>query len=311
MRKITGSIMLFVAFSLILSACANAASTPDAGQAATQAAQVEAQVATRVAQAMAGLEATQKAQTTPPLFIPTVGDLPTLSPLNLPTVSLPGVATSVPCNPPPNNLGETYPDGTSIYINTTFNKSWTLQNAGTCTWNANYKIKFVSGNAMSGPAFKLFGASVPPGGSLTLTLPLKSPGAVGTTTGRWGLYDDKDVYFGWVSVVIHSITVPPTSTAFAVSTLTITQDPSVLICKFSAAITANGAGQVTYTWNQFPGVIPPSETPTALNFAGATTTTVYSPDLPLGTTTAVSIHILPNGIEWVYPAASIISPCIP
>ena len=183
MRIISGSMILFVAFSLILSGCAN--TTQDAGQIATQ-------VAAQVAQALAAIEATQKAQ-------------PTLAPVNLPTVSQTGAPTSADCsNPPPLNLGETYPDGSSVYINTAFNKSWTLQNAGSCTWNANYKIKFVSGDAMSGPPLKLFGASVPPGGSITLTLPLKAPGKVGTTTGIWGLYDDKDNYFGWVSVVIYT-----------------------------------------------------------------------------------------------------------
>lgn len=255
---------LFLAFSLILSACANAAPTPDAGQAATQiASQVEAQVATRVAQALADLEATQKAQ-------------PTLAPVNSPTVSLPGVPTSVGCNPPPLAMGENYPDGTSVYINTAFNKSWTIQNAGSCTWNANYKIKFVSGNAMSGPAFKLFGASVPPGGIITLTLPLKTPNNIGTTTGYWGLYDDKDVLFGRVWVTINSSTGSPISTGFSVTSVNTRVDITgpvrcPPIFNLTADIYANGAGTVTYYWALSNSSNSPTHT---LTFGAAGTKTV-------------------------------------
>jgi len=260
---------LFLAVSLILSACANTAPTQDAGQTATQAAaQMEAQVATRVAQALAALEATQKAQPTP-------------AAVNIPTPSLPGEPTSVDCNPPPLAMGENYPDGTTIYINTAFNKSWTIQNAGTCTWNSNYKIKFYSGDAMSGPSFKLFGASVPPGGSITLTLPLKAPGAAGTTKGIWGLYDDKDVWFGQVWVTINSVTGSPLSTAFSVTSVTTAVDNAGPVsCKsrhtfnFTATIYANGAGTVNYYWTNSDLANSPTHT---LTFGAAgTKTVVYS-----------------------------------
>ena len=292
MKKIMVMNSLFLAFGLILSACANA--TQDPGQIATQvAAQVEAQVATRVAQAMAAFDATQKAQPTSTPFIPTAGANPTLAPVNLPTLSLPGVPTGVPCNPPPNAMGENYPDGSTVYINTAFNKSWTIQNAGTCTWNTNYKIKFVSGDAMSGPSFKLFSASVPPGGSITLTLPLKAPGGVGTATGYWGLYDDKDVYFGRVWVTINSTTVPPTSTAFAVTNVHIYQD-AVPTCTVYANITANAVGTVKYHWiiNGIDGGIATN----TLNYSAAgtkaVTTTITNGD-------SVELYIdIPNHTKY-------------
>jgi hypothetical protein len=296
-------ISLFVAFSLLLSACTNAAPTQDPAQAATQvAAQVEAQVATRVAQAMTAFNATQKAQPTKPPILPTVGTNPTLATVNLPTVGpLPGVPTGVPCNPPPLNMGENYPDGTAIYINTAFDKSWTLQNAGTCTWNANYKIKFISGDAMSGPAFKLFGASVRPGESLKLTLPLKTPGAVGTTTGRWGLYDDKDAYFGWVSVVINSITVAPTSATFRVTSVVIAKNAGT--CTFTATIAANAAGTVTYTWYSSPAAISYTAGTTAsLSYPGAGSQIVSS-SLPIGTTN-VRLYVVPNNQDFDSPTVA-------
>jgi hypothetical protein len=260
MKKNLVMYSLFLAFSLILSACTNATPTQDPAQAATQFA----------VQIQAAIEATQKAQpTSTPEFIPTI-------------TPLPGVPTSVDCNPPPLNLGENYPDGISVYINTAFNKSWTLQNTGTCTWNSNYKIKFVpgSGDIMSGPAFKLFGASVPPGGSITLTLPLKTPGKVGTTTGIWGLYDDKDVYFGRVWVTINSVTGAPISTDFSVTSVTTMVDnTSRISCtpphtfNFIANIQTNGAGTVTYHWMRSD--LTNSQTRTLIFNEAGTQTVVY------------------------------------
>jgi len=301
MRKFIGLITLFVTFSFILSACANAAPTLDAGQAATQvAAQVEAQVSTRVAQAMAAFEATQRAQSTTLPIIPTIGSIPTLAPVNLPTVSLPGVATGVPCNATPANVGENYPDGTSIYINTSFNKAWSLKNMGTCTWNANYKIKFLSGDSMSGPSYKLFGANVAPGDAITLTLPLKTPGAAGTTTGYWGLYDDKDAFFGQVWVTINSVIVAPTSSAFGVTSVSITGALST--CIFSASITTNGGGSIKYHWvySSNAGATYTTSVIAALTFTGAGTKIVTT-HLPGALTYLVHMYIdTPNHVQFYH-----------
>jgi hypothetical protein len=305
MRKIIVINSLSLALALMLSACGNAAPTQDPAVLAAQlAAQVEAQVSTRVAQAMASFNATQKAiPTAAPL--PTVGSIPTLAPVNVPTLALPGVATTTGCNPPPIPLGENYPDGSLVYINTAFSKSWTIQNAGTCTWNSNYKLRFVSGDAMGGPTGIPFSYSVPPGGSIKLTLPLKTPSGPGTITGYWGLYDDKDTYFGRVWATINVITVPPTSTAFAVSSVTIAKVTGA--CKFTATITTNGAGTIQYRWIHVDGASINGAL-TDLAFSGATAQTVTSP-VYAGTTTGVSIYVLPNHLEWNASAAIIPAPC--
>ena len=262
MKKILVITSLFLAFGLLLSACANAAPTQDPDQAATQFA----------AQVQAAIEATQKAQPT------STPSIPIVEPANIPTETLPGVPANVDCNPPPLAMGENYPDGSIVYINTAFNKSWTIQNAGTCTWNANYMIKYVSGDAMSGPAFKLFGASVPPGGIITLTLPLKTPGTVGTTTGYWGLFDDKDVLFGRVWVTINSSTGSPISTGFSVTSVNTTvypaspfRCPPIPVFNLTATINANGAGTVTYYWTLSNSTNSPTHT---LTFGAAGTKTV-------------------------------------
>ena len=305
MKKNLVSYSLFLAFSLILSACANAAPTQDPGQVATEvAAQVEAQLATRVAQAMAALAATQKAQTTSTPFIPTIGPNSTLASVKTPTVSsLPGLPTGVACNATPRNEGETFPDGTTLHINYAFTKTWTISNQGSCTWNANYKLKFVSGDQMGGPAFILFGKSVPPWQTITLALPLTTTSSVGTSTGYWGLYDDKDVYFGRVWVTINRITVAPTSASFSVTGVTFALT-STTSCKITATITANGAGTVTYTW-RWPSS---GEYTSTQSFSGATALGVNSPQLPAGTT-GVSIYIQPNNQTWPATAITIPTSC--
>jgi hypothetical protein len=249
MRKISRIGLTLIIFGLLLGACNNApVPTQDPAQAAaTIAAQVEAQVSTRVAQAMANIEATQRAQPPPIPVIPTSGSIPTIAPLNLPTAALPGVATSVPCNPPPIPKGENYPDGTTVYLNTPFNKSWTLQNAGTCTWNANYKIKYLSGDSMGGPSSKAFGTTVTPGNSITLTLPMTAPSGTGLTRGYWGLYDDKDIFFGQVWVEIDVVKIAPTSSNFGVTKIRFYY-PAPPNCIIYADITTNGPGQIKFHW---------------------------------------------------------------
>jgi hypothetical protein len=294
MRKILVINSLLVAFSLVLTACtAAAAPTQDPNQLATQVAGlVDAQVATKMAQALAATQAQQAAQPTNTPMIPTLGPIPTLAPVNVPTLSLPGVATGIPCLATPRSEGENYPDGTSLYTNFAFTKKWTISNQGTCTWNANYKLKFVSGDQMGGPAFILLGKSVPPWQTITLELPLKTTSSVGTSTGYWGLYDDKDTYFGRVWVTINRITVPPTSTAFSVKGLTTTVDgpfPCPHTFTFTSSITTDRAGDVTYELQQPYGTKVASDT---ITFSSASTQShTLTWDAPLGAATRTM---------WVY-----------
>jgi len=253
MRKISRFTLTLLVFGLLLGACTNPpAPTQDpAVAAATMAAQVEAQVSTRVAQAMANFQATQLAQPTPIPVIPTAAsNIPTVAPLNLPTAALPGMPTVAACNATPILLGESPEDGKDVIINSSFTKSWTIKNMGTCSWNPNYKVKFMSGDAMSGPSAQSFGATVTPGNSLTISLGLKAPGGLGTYKGVWGFYDDKDVFFGqaWVEIdVVPSIT--STSSAFAVTKIKFYQlAPND--CNILADITASSAGTITFYWVQ-------------------------------------------------------------
>jgi hypothetical protein len=294
MKKILVINSLLLAFCLVLTACtATAAPTQDPNQLAAQvAALVDAQVATKVAQALAALPTQQPAQPTNNPLIPTIGPIPTLAPVNVPTLSLPGVATGIPCLATPRSEGENYPDGSTLYTNFAFTKKWTISNQGSCTWNANYKLKFVSGDQMGGPAFILFGKSVPPWQTLALELNLKTTNSVGTSTGYWGLYDDKDVYFGRVWVSINRIAVAPTSTAFSVKGLSTTVD-GPFTCPhtftFTSSITTDRDGNVTYELQQPYGTTVASKT---ITFSSASTqSSTLTWDAPTGAATRTM---------WVY-----------
>jgi len=94
-------------------------------------------------------------------------------------------------------VSETVPDGTDFYPGEAFTKTWTLKNVGSCTWNADYDVVFVDGNAMNAPASKqLTTATVAPGQSIQISLELKAPLASGSERGDFKLRNANGAVFG-------------------------------------------------------------------------------------------------------------------
>lgn len=129
----------------------------------------------------------QAAQTqTAVAFVPTPIP-PTPEPNPIPTLSLPTepavpTAAVLPTLTPSGScdqaafVDETIPDGSQFPPGTVFTKTWTLRNTGSCTWNADYDVVFSSGTRMNAPeALQLAKESVPPGSSVTITIPFTSP----------------------------------------------------------------------------------------------------------------------------------------
>lgn len=91
----------------------------------------------------------------------------------------------------------TVPDGQEYDPETKFTKTWRLLNDGSCTWNTNYQLYFVTGDRMSGPKSQQMTAiEVPPGASIDVSVELRSPEEVGTYRGYWGLKNADGVEFG-------------------------------------------------------------------------------------------------------------------
>jgi uncharacterized protein (UPF0333 family) len=108
-------------------------------------------------------------------------------------------------------VSETIPDGSKFNPGQAFTKTWTLENSGTCTWNANYDVVFFSGNAMNGPAAKqLTSNPVAPGESIVISIDFQTPTAAGTHRGNFKLRNAHGVLFGigpndalfWVEIVV-------------------------------------------------------------------------------------------------------------
>ncbi len=118
----------------------------------------------------------------------------------------------------------TVPDGTLMYPGQVFDKTWRLKNIGTCTWTTGYKLVFVSGEQMGGPAEANLPRDVPPGSTIDLTVRLTAPSVGGLYRGYWQFKNASGVLFGigtpairpwWVEILVSGPTptaTPPSST---------------------------------------------------------------------------------------------------
>jgi hypothetical protein len=71
-----------------------------------------------------------------------------------------------------------------------FESSWQLHNDGSCTWNSNYTLDFLLGEAMTDQLSLNLAESVEPGDSVTITLPLTAPEEKGEFIGAWEFRND-------------------------------------------------------------------------------------------------------------------------
>jgi len=194
---------------------------------------------------------TTPSQTNTPL--PTNTPKPTKTPKPTSTPAGTFTPTPKPCNQA-TFVSETIPDNSKFNPGQAFTKSWRLKNTGTCTWNPNYKLVFVSGNQMSGPDYVKLTKYVAPGEQVDFVVNLKAPSKAGTYTGDWKLQSDDGYKFArvWVRIIV-------LAEPFAVTSVKLYTNPTSYngTCPkevaFKADITANGAGTVTYQWSRSSG----------------------------------------------------------
>jgi hypothetical protein len=171
--------------------------------------------------------ATQPASTESQPLSPSDTPVPTNTPVPTAT-SVPPTATTVPipCDRALFVKDVSYPDNTEVATGSTFVKTWRLMNNGSCTWTSGYALIFVSGDAMNGPASsQLTTGTVPPGGTIDVSVTLKAPDTVGTYRGDWKLRNAAGATFGigdyadktfWVQIKAVTPTTPtPTVTPTA------------------------------------------------------------------------------------------------
>jgi hypothetical protein len=186
--------------------------------------QAAAEFATSTALAATSAVETQLASQTPS---PTPTSEPTLTPLpptatTSPTPSLTPTrsSTPLPCDVVGFVDDVTIPDGTQMQPGESFTKTWRLRNDGTCNWTGDYRLVFVSGTQMGGPALKAFITDwVYPGYKIDVSVDLVAPSVPGTYTGYWKLQNAAGVVFGsapfgapfYVQIVV--VAPGPTATA--------------------------------------------------------------------------------------------------
>jgi hypothetical protein len=90
-----------------------------------------------------------------------------------------------------------YPDGSSVYEGTYFDKTWRLRNVGTCTWTPSYSVVFTSGYLMGAPySSSISTTNVKPGQTVDITLPFDAPGTPGSYAGSFYLRAKSGEIFG-------------------------------------------------------------------------------------------------------------------
>jgi Ig-like domain from next to BRCA1 gene len=139
------------------------------------------------------------------------------TPFTLPTVALGGtgqpVATRSSSFPVGCNdaafLSETKPlDKSEVTAGKAFTKGWSLENTGTCAWDAGYSFAFESGEQMDGKDIVIADKAdfTDPGHSQTFIVKLTAPDTAGEYKGFWQMKAPDGTRFG--SLVYVDIVVP-------------------------------------------------------------------------------------------------------
>jgi hypothetical protein len=202
-----------------------------------------AAIYTAAYQTFTAQQATQQAAI-PPTTTPLPSPFPTLpaaAPLPINTLAFASPTTGVVagCDNSAFVNDITIPDGTVMSPGQKFTKTWLMQNTGTCTWDTNYSLAFVSGDAMSGVKTPLT-LSVPPGQQIKISVDLIAPTQTGDFKGIWQLMNGNGVSFGatpWVLIKVAAATptattaptntsAPPTNTSAPTNTSTPTDTPT-------------------------------------------------------------------------------------
>jgi hypothetical protein len=90
----------------------------------------------------------------------------------------------------------TVPDDTVFNPGDDFDKTWRIQNTGTCSWDDGYNLVFVSGDRSLDPSSAAVTDVVASGATVDLTVDLTAPTDEGTYTANYQMQTDAGEYFG-------------------------------------------------------------------------------------------------------------------
>ena len=96
----------------------------------------------------------------------------------------------------------TYPDGSKVDAGEWIEKTWSIQNTGTCTWDEGFALVQYSGDMLNAEKWELTEAKnitrdfVPPGEIIEITLVMRVPDSAGEHGGCWRMRGDGGYFFG-------------------------------------------------------------------------------------------------------------------
>lgn len=132
------------------------------------------------------------------------------TPVPAPTLAPPPTPTPVTCVLDARFVRDvTLPDNTVLAPGTSFVKTWTIQNSGTCAWDPQAVAVFTGGARMAGGSPHPVGA-LAAGATMDISINFVAPGSPGTYRSSWKMQSGSGVQFGqpfYVQIVIPG---PPT-----------------------------------------------------------------------------------------------------
>lgn len=226
--------------------------------------QAQENIATAVAQTVQAQNSLTKLVEAPTLTPAPLFDITATPNIVATNTPAPVVGGAPGCTVSARLAGENPPDGALLKPGEYFWKTWALENTGTCTWDATYKLVYQSGDLMGGLTSYPLPEIVTPGDIKNISIYLKAPETDGTYTGYWYIQTPWNAYFGvgatsnpfYVQVAVSTAKKPKYEITNLVYKLV--RDPesgcpvNVLYTVY-ATITTNGPYEFDYYWDQKDG----------------------------------------------------------
>ena len=189
-QRITVALILLCVLALLAS-CGGGTTPAAPGDSATQLAQTAEAILTATAA---------------PKVTPTATTPPIVPPTQTPNVPPPApTAQPAPCTNDSKFVEDiTVPDGTHFAPGTPFDKTWRIQNTGTCTWDTTYQYRLINDVGMAGQNFNL-PQTVAPNATIDLTVKFVSPMTAGKYRSQWRIFAPDGTPFGqrpYVEIVV-------------------------------------------------------------------------------------------------------------
>ena len=176
-----------------------------------------------------------------------------------PPLSIPNTGSNFSCDQATFIEDVTIPDGTQISAGNVFNKTWRIENTGSCSWTPAYQVVFDYGALLGAPTSFNMPGSVNPGQTVDISLNLTAPYEQGIYEGFWKIEDPNGNFFGVGTSSVDfdvEIAVGNIQSNFEVRHVDMSVDNNSVtaVCPpgntftINAEIWTNGSGDVVYRW---------------------------------------------------------------